>query len=437
MQFRGTWNQTATYPNNSVVLYRGSPFIATAPVSARFQPPKLPWIALSSASATTESQLTQLRQSIISQAQTISALQSRILQLEARPEPPSPQTLQLAAGGITLTPQGSTLPYGDVLTRLFDVPVKIGDLSIMAFRSALGRMLARIVAEEAATVDISANRLPAVAGLIVNNESLDAARELAQALKDAAQDVSGALMQLQAAAAAADISAVSARVDALEAAPGFDSTALEARVTAAETAIGGKADQSAVDTALAAKAAAADLSALDARVVVEEAASAAAASRLDAVEAALPSKVAQADYDVYVAATDAAVAAAASAADAAQDAADAAAVVAAAAEVKGLVSKLTVEDITTVGISGAYWAETIQDSIASAADAGKVASYAFDAPHAEIPLPAGSPVAGAVRRIHNAHASAVLPVSLGGASYEIVAGETAVFQYNGSAWRLL
>jgi hypothetical protein len=110
--------------------------------------------------------------------------------------------------------------------------------------------------------------------------------------------------------------------------------------------------------------------------------------------------------------------------------------VAAAAQVKGLVSKLTVEDINTAGVNGAYWAETIGATIATAMDLGKLVSYTYDGP-ATITLPVGEHVAGAVRRLKNGHAEAALSVVLGDATYELMAGEVLTFQHNGSAWRLL
>lgn len=331
---------------------------------------------------------------------------------------------------------GGRVTLSDLLNKMLDIPISVAGLE-MPIRSLFGQLFSRIAAEEAATADLSGVRIPAVLNEVVNNASLDEARAAAQALKDAAQDASGVLVELAAASAAADITAVAGRVTALENAPAFDATAITGRLDAAEAAIGGKADQSAVDAALAGKAAAADLTALDGRVGVAETAVAAAGTRLDAVEAGVASKVAQADYDVYVAANDAAVAAAASAASAAASDAAAAQALAEAAEVKGYVSKLVVEDISTAGISGAYWAETIGAAIATALDAGKLVNYIFDAPAGEITIPAGTPASGAVRRLRNGHASAVLPIALGGVSYELVAGEIGAFQYDGAAWRLI
>lgn len=428
MQFRGTWSPNRSYTNASLVLYNGAPYVSTAPATSRFPPPGLPWVALVANAAANDAQISQLLEAVIVQTRLINALDARIGQLEARPVS---GTLQLSTAGISLLPNGGTLSYADLLPRLLDVPVKIGDLSIMAFRSALGRMLARLAAEEAATVDISANRLPAVASLIVSNEALDAARELAQQLRDAQQDVSGALLQLAAASAQSDIAAVSARVTVLESAPAFDATAILASLAD----VSGAAYSAAAAAAGALYAAQAAQSTADSKTdsaYVDSAVAAAVAGLASEsyVDTAVGSAVSGLAATSYVdSAVLSAVAPLATSADLSSGLA--------AKEDKGLVSALIVEQISTVGVSAAYWAETIGSVIAAAADAGKIADYAFDAPASEIVLPAGTPAAGAVRRIRNAHESAVLPVSLGGSSYEIVAGETAVFQYSGSAWRLL
>lgn len=348
-----------------------------------------------------------------------------------------PASLFLDVSGLSIVPSaefGGKVLHSALLEELLSVPIIMTDQGIMSLRSALGRLFTKVALAETHIADVS-GAVGSLATESAANAAADALREAIQAAKDAQQDTATAAAQLAAASAAMDISAVSDRVTALEGAPGFDSTAINASIAALETAVGGKADQSAVDAALALKAAAADLAALDTRVAAEETASAAAASRLDAVEAAAASKVAQADYDMYVASNDAAVASAASAAAAAQGAADAAAAVAAAAEVKGLVSKLTVEDISTKGISGAYWAETIGATIAAALDAGKLVNYIYDGP-ASITLPVGSPAAGAVRRLKNAEET-VLTVTLGDSTYEMMGGEVMTFQFNGSAFRLL
>lgn len=331
---------------------------------------------------------------------------------------------------------GGRINLEDLINKLIDIPISVGNVE-MPIRSLFGQLFTRVAAEEAAISDISGIRIPAIVTEQLSNAALDGAREAAQALKDAAQDASGVLFQLAQASAATDISGVAARVSALEATPGFDASALEARVTAAEAAIGEKAAAADVNAALDLKASAMSVYVLDVRLSAEEQATTAAGTRLDAVEAALPGKVSQGDYDVYVAANDAAVAAAAGAAATAQAAADAAAATANAAEVAGYAHKLVVEEISTAGISGAYWAETIGGVIVAAADAGKLVNYVFDAPAGEIVLPVGTPAAGAFRRLRNGNASGVLAVSLGGESYEIVAGETMAFQYNGSAWRLI
>ena len=348
-----------------------------------------------------------------------------------------PASITADSVGISLIPSaefGGRVLHTDLLNILLDLPILSIEGIEMSVRSALGRLFNRVAATEASVVDVSG----AIAGVIteqLSNTALDEARAAAQALLDASQSAETAQAALAAATAASDIASIAGRVTALEGAPGFDSTALEARISAAETAIGGKADLTYVDGELAGKAAAADLSTLEGRVTAEETATAAAGSRLDAVEAGVASKVAQADYDVYVAATDAAVAAAASAAASAQSAADAAAGVAAAAEVKGLMSKLIVEEVSTAGISGAYWAETIGQSLADKMDSGKLVSHIYDGP-ASITIPVGSPAADAVRRLKNGNAETLLTVTMG-ETYELLAGEVMTFAYIGGAWKLV
>jgi len=271
----------------------------------------------------------------------------------------------------------------------------------------------------------------------VNNASLDEARALAQSLKDATQDASGALVELAAASAASSISALEGRVGVLEAVPPTDLSSVEGRLTAAEAAIVDKANAADVNAALDLKASAMSVYSLGVRLDAEEAATTATGSRLDAVESALPTKVAQADYDVAVASLEASVASAQAAADSASTAAAAAQTTANAAEVKGLMSKLEVEDNSTAGVSPAYWAETQGGVLAGIMDTHKIANYLFDAPASELVIPVGTPVAGAVRRLRNAHTTATLPIALDGNSYEIMAGETMVWQHNGTAWRLI
>lgn len=331
---------------------------------------------------------------------------------------------------------GGRIELSDLLNKLIDIPISIGSIE-MPIRSLFGQLFAKAALADAAITDLSGVRIPGIVTEQLGNAALDAAREAAQALKDAAQDATSAQAALEAAAATTDIAAVAARVGVLEAAPAFDASAITGRLDAAEAAIGAKADVTYVDGELAGKAAAADLTALDVRVGTAETAVAAAATRLDAVEAAASAAVPQTTYDMYVAANDAAVAAAASAAGAAATAAAAAQTTADAAEVQGYVHKIEVVDNVTAGFSAAYWGETIGAALVADMDLGKLVNYVFDAPATEIVLPAGTPAAGAVRRLRNGNAEGFLPVSLGGVSYEIVAGETAVFQYNGTAWRLL
>jgi hypothetical protein len=341
----------------------------------------------------------------------------------------SPSTLNLVASAES----GGAIQLSDLLNYLLDIPFSVSGVE-MPIRSLFGSLLSRVSGVEANVADISGVRLAA-----------EEAKSALNDITDAMQDVSGALVELRTATLQSDLSGVLVRVAALEGVAPVDLSGVLTRLDGAESQIAllanVKLDIATYDGEKVSFAAAGDLANLDTRVGAAESGLTSAGSRLDALESAVPSKVAQADYDVYVAANDAAVAAAASAASSAASDAAAASALASAAEVKGLMSKLEVEDNSTAGISGAYWAETQGATLAGIMDAGKIASYLFDAPHAELTIPAtvggSAAAAGAVRRLRNAHASAVLPISLGGVSYEVVAKETAIFQHNGTEWRLL
>jgi hypothetical protein len=337
---------------------------------------------------------------------------------------------------------GGRIELKELLNKILDIPIYSYQGVEMPIRSIFGQLFTRLAAEEEATLDISNNKIPAVLNEVINNASLDEARALAQELKDAAQDASGALVELAAASAAASISGLEERLTAVEAGvSAVDLSGVTSRLDGAEAQIAQLIDQK-LDLATYEGekpmfATASDYSNLDARVQGAEMSINGNAERLDAIESALPTKVAQADYDVAVAHLTASVDSAQAAADIADSNAQQALTALEDKESKGLVSKLVVEEITTAGISFAYWGETIGATIADNMDQGKLVNYLFDAPASEITLPAGTPEAGAVRRLRNGNASGVLPVSLGGESYEIQAGETMVFQYNGTAWRLI
>jgi hypothetical protein len=339
-----------------------------------------------------------------------------------------PASLRLADSAITLEASaefGGTIVLKDLLNKLLDLPIYSVAGVEMPIRSLFGSLFSRVAGVEGSVADISGVRLAA-----------EEAKSALNDIKDAMQDVSGALLELATATAASDLAGVLGRVTALEAVPPADLSSVESRLTTAETAIISKASQIDVDSALAAKASAAEVSALDTRVGSAESSLTSAGGRLDALESALPGKVSQGDYDVYVAANDAAVGAAAAAAGTAQAAADAAAIVAAAAEVKGLVSKMIVETHNTAGVSSVYWGESIGAILMTAMEAGKVAEYIFDGP-ATVALVPNSAATDKVLRLRNGNSAGLLTVTLGGSSYEIVEKETVSFHYDGAAWRLM
>jgi len=321
----------------------------------------------------------------------------------------------------------------------------------MPIRSFLGSLFASVEGVKGEVLDISGTRLPALVTEQLSNASLDAAREAAQALLDAAQDAATAQAALEASTVASDISGAVARIAALESGMGaVDLSGVLTRLDGAESQIfnliNGKLDIALYEGEKPQFATAGDVANLDARVGGAESTINANSNRLDAIEAAVPTFLPTTTFDVYVASNDAAVAAAASAASTAQSAADAASALASAAEVKGLLSALQVEDNSTSGVSQIYWGNSQAATLAGIMDSGKIASYTWDPvfegePHPVLDIPAtvgGEPaVAGAVRRLRNAHPTAVLPISLESVSYEVAPQETAIFQHNGTSWRLL
>jgi hypothetical protein len=332
---------------------------------------------------------------------------------------------------------GGSISLSDLINKLIDIPISIPGLETMPIRSLIHSLFVRAAASEANVADLSGVRIPAVLNEVVNNASLDDAREAAQLLKDSVQDSETALAALTAGTAAADIAAVSARVSVLEAVPPADLSSVEGRLTAAETAIGGKADLTLLDASLALKASQADFLTTYDRVGALETGASGASSRLDAVEGALPGKVSQGDYDVYVAATDAAVVALGGAVATAQAAADAAAGVAAAAEVKGYMSKMIVETTNTAGVNAAYWIDNIGATLMAIMEAGKVAEYIFDGSQTVALVPSEGTITNKVLRLKNGNTTGLLTVTLGGESYEILEKETIVLHYDGGSWKLL
>jgi hypothetical protein len=380
------------------------------------------------------------------------SIESKPVSAPAEQEPADviqPASLELSSDRLELKASaefsGAVL-LESLMSNLLDIEINILPGIRMPIRSFLGSLFASVEGVKGEVLDISGTRLPALVTEQLSNSALDAAREAAQALLDAAQDAATAQAALEASTVASDISGAVARISALEAGVGaVDLSGVLVRLDDAESQIfnliNGKLDIALYEGEKPQFATAGDVANLDVRVGGAESTINANSDRLDALEAAVPSKVAQADYDVYVASNDAAVAAAASAASTAQSAADAASALASAAEIKGLLSKLEVEDNSTENISEVYWSETQGSVLAGIMDSGKIASYMFSAPHAELTIPAtvggSAAAAGAVRRLRNAHPTAVLPISLESVSYEVAPQETAIFQHNGTAWRLL
>jgi hypothetical protein len=320
---------------------------------------------------------------------------------------------------------GGRLAFTQLLNSLLDVPgiISLGDLEPMSVRSALGRLFSNFSGLAANVADISGVRLAA-----------EEAKSALNDITDAMQDVSGALLELRTATLGSDLSGVLVRVAALESAPGFDPAGVNAVIADLS---GNLAYYKTTNDAAVASAQSAADSASTAAAAAQSSADA-AASAASLAQSTADTKVAQSDYNAFVIATNSSLDSKALASDLVSGlAAKADASALDAKEDKGLAHSLVVEEISTAGISGAYWAETIGATIATALDAAKLVSYIFDGPAAEIVLPAGSPAAGALRRLKNGHASAELPVSLGGVSYVLVAGEIMSFVFDGSAWKMV
>ena len=308
---------------------------------------------------TAETLNTQQNASIATLQASVRTLQTQMTQVLA-----SFQQLGLTDTALTLTPSGGNIALSALLAKLLNIEINIlPSIPEMALRSLFGNLLFRIGGLETNVADISGVRLAS-----------EEAKSSAQLARDALQDVSGALLQLEIATRASDLSGVLVRVSALEQAPGFDATALEARLTSAEGALGAKADQSYVDSAVADKALASDLSALDTRVGSAESSLTSADGRLSALETAVPSKVAQADYDVYVASNDALVA---SKADASALASKADASAVALKEDIGRIHKIDMVTTDVSGVNGAYWIDSLGSVIGAIVAEGKVAELIF------------------------------------------------------------
>lgn len=328
-----------------------------------------------------------------------------------------------AEGQLTLgSGNAEVLDIDTIAQRIFDRIILLVD-DKMPIRSVIGKALADLVgvASRVDVVDASLGVVDASLGAfaVIDSalEAKDLIHDISLSVAEAKQlltDVSLGLVdarlattELKDAAAESSIAGLDARISAIEISS--DTTALSARIDAVDASL------ALVDASLAVV----DVS-LGAKVDMEY-----LGSYQGDVASALAAKVEQSVFDSAIALK-----------------ADASALsdLSAVVDLKedmGFMHKLVIEDITTAGISSAYWSETIGALIATAMDAGKIANYIYDSPHPLLVLPDGSPVAGAVRRLRNAHASAVLSVSLGGETYELVAGETATFQHNGSLWRLL
>jgi hypothetical protein len=367
------------------------------------------------------------------------SLETKPVSAPANQEPADviqPASIRLRENDITLEASasfGGSVVLKDLLNALLDLPIySIAGVEDMPLRSVFSLLFTRVTGVESSVADISGVRLAA-----------EEAKSALNDIKDAMQDVSGALLELATATAASDLAGVLGRVTALEAIPAVDLTTVNSRLDAAEGAITLKASQLDVDAALLNKANQAEFTAVADRVTALEGGNGTVGSRLDAVEAALPSKVAQADYDVYVASNDAAVAAAASAASAAQTAADAAATAVAGKEDKGRIHKIDMVTTDVSGVNAAYWMNSLDSTIGAIVTAGKIAEFIADGSNeiSHFLSLADAAVAGDAYRFKNGSASAdwrIVLGSQGGESVLVVPGETVTVVYAGSGvWKIL
>ena len=360
--------------------------------------------------------------------------------VSSAPPATTPSKLVLDASGLVIEQSqtwGEKVLLRSLLDNLMDVPIFSNAGVEMSLRSLFGSLIGRIAAGEAVVADLSGVRIPAIVTEQLSNASLDAARELAQQLKDSAQDASGALIALSAATAASDIAGLSGRVTALEAAPGFDATEINNALGLLQTAVGLKADQTVVDG----KADGSTVGALTDRVASAEGAVAGHGSRLDAVEAAAAAAVPQTTYDMYVASNDAAVAAVSASLGAKADAsalADYALV--ADVDAKGILTKVETVSASIASVSEMYWGGVLQNVAVPAWNAGKLVEFAADA-DASFFSGLGAKTAGACVRVRNVGAGKFL-MNMGSAeaplaSVEVQAGETLTLVSDGSNWRIV
>jgi len=339
-----------------------------------------------------------------------------------------PVSINLDASGIFLDDAvltGGRVVLEELLNKLLDTELSLEGLGRMALRSLFGTLLTRLGSVEANVADISGVRLAS-----------EEAKSALNDITDAMQDVSGALLALSIATAASDISGVLQRVSALESAPGFDSAPLEALVAdlSGVAHLGATTAQAAAAAVLVVEGAVTDLSG-NVRGRVDALEALGAGSRLDAVESGLASKVAQADYDSYVAANDAAVAAKAEATDLAAKA-DASAV-----DAKGIFTKMETDVISFTGINSEYWGGIIGQIAASVA-AGRLPVIDYnDGAGLSFFLGVGAGTSGQLARFRNAGTYAIT-INMGSGeapstAVEIAAGETLSVVSTGSEWVLV
>ena len=359
-----------------------------------------------------------------------------------------PASINLDASGIYLDDAVSTggrVVLEALLDRLLDTELILAGQGRMALRSLFGSLLTRLGSVEANVADISGVRLAS-----------EEAKSALNDIKDAMQDVSGALLQLAVATAESDLAGVLGRVTALEAAPGFDSAPILATIAdlSGVAHLGAATAQTAAADVLLAAGAIADLSGnVRGRVDAVEAWN--AGSRLDTVESAVASKVAQADYDLVVAALQTSVASKVAQADydtaiggintalsAKAEASDLAAKANAAdVDAKGVVTRMETDVISFTGINSAYWGGLIQ-GIRLSGLAGRLPVVDInDGAGLSFFLGAGDQPAGTLFRVRNAGTYA-FTINMGSdaapsTAVEVVPGETLALVSSGSAWSLV
>lgn len=399
-----------------MVIFNGDAYVASSMV-AGIRPPGVPWYPFAkTATSNTASELAALRQTIAQQELTIQSLSSRVGTLTGRVNQATSgfQTISLTSTGLDLSPKGSAIPFVSLLNRLLEVPIKIGTLDIMAFRSVLGRILTRLTASEASIADISGNRLPQVLSEQAANAAADVLREAVQAAKDATQDAASAAAQLAAQSAQSDIAGVAARVSTLEQAPAFDPTPLQAAIAA-------KADAAALTDAVA-------------QINSQAAVIGQVADSVATVSNALGTKVEQEAFNIlnlqvnaFVESTNAGFATKANVAD---------------VEAKGRLTALEVAVQDVRGINAAYWAEALGSSALSSMAAGKI--WQLIAEH-DISFFLGdlsSAVEGTVYRFKNGMEAYKIAINFGtgdapGPVFEAQAGELLTVAKTSAGWQIM